>query len=73
MPVFCSTQPHRPYWAQSDLSLDCLYVHAPARNISIARNACLDAADAPLIAFIDDDETATGEHDDLWGIHAAAS
>jgi succinoglycan biosynthesis protein ExoM len=34
------------------------YVHAPARNISIARNACLDAAMAPLIAFIDDDELA---------------
>ncbi|MEL6679343.1 MAG: glycosyltransferase family 2 protein [Pseudomonadota bacterium] len=34
------------------------YVHAPARNISIARNACLDAADARWFAFIDDDETA---------------
>lgn len=38
--------------------LDLLYVHAPARNISIARNACLDAATADWIAFIDDDETA---------------
>jgi succinoglycan biosynthesis protein ExoM len=45
--------------AQSELGLDCLYVHAPAHNISTARNACLDAATAPLIAFIDDDETAT--------------
>ena len=35
------------------------YIHAPARNISVARNACLDAATAPLIAFIDDDEVAT--------------
>ncbi len=35
-------------------SLD--YVHAPARNISIARNACLDAAKAQFVAFIDDDE-----------------
>lgn len=34
------------------------YVHAPARNISVARNACLDTATAPLIAFIDDDEIA---------------
>jgi succinoglycan biosynthesis protein ExoM len=34
------------------------YVHAPARNISVARNACLDAATAPLVAFIDDDELA---------------
>lgn len=39
-------------------SLTLSYIHAPARNISIARNACLDAATAPLIAFIDDDEIA---------------
>lgn len=36
-----------------------LYVHCPAGNISIARNACLDNADADYLAFIDDDETAT--------------
>lgn len=41
------------------LSLDCVYVHAPARNISIARNACLDNVTAPLVAFIDDDEVAS--------------
>ena len=35
--------------------LDGRYIHAPARNISVARNACLDAAQAPLVAFIDDD------------------
>ncbi|RYE09999.1 MAG: glycosyltransferase family 2 protein [Hyphomicrobiales bacterium] len=35
------------------------YVHGPARNISVARNACLDAADAEFIAFVDDDETVT--------------
>lgn len=34
------------------------YVHAPERNISIARNACLDHADGDWLAFIDDDETA---------------
>lgn len=44
--------------AFADLGLDGLYLHAPARNISIARNACLDAADAELVAFIDDDEIA---------------
>jgi len=33
-----------------------IYVHAPARNISIARNACLDASRGGLIVFIDDDE-----------------
>ena len=38
--------------------LDGIYLHAPARNISIARNACLAAADADLVAFIDDDEVA---------------
>lgn len=41
------------------LGLDCHYVHAPSRNISVARNACLDAGTAPLLAFIDDDEEAT--------------
>ncbi|HEY8614655.1 glycosyltransferase family 2 protein [Phenylobacterium sp.] len=35
------------------------YVHAPSRNISLARNACLDAASGDFLAFIDDDETAT--------------
>jgi succinoglycan biosynthesis protein ExoM len=35
------------------------YVHSPARNISIARNACLDAARGDFAAFIDDDETAS--------------
>lgn len=43
------------------LGLNGLYVHAPARNISVARNACLNAATAPLVAFIDDDETARPE------------
>jgi succinoglycan biosynthesis protein ExoM len=41
------------------VGLELLYVHAPARNISIARNACLQAARAPLVAFIDDDEEAS--------------
>ncbi|MEQ8936639.1 MAG: glycosyltransferase family 2 protein [Amphiplicatus sp.] len=35
------------------------YLHAPARNISIARNACLDAADGDWVAFLDDDEVAS--------------
>lgn len=37
------------------------YVHAPARNISVARNAILDSAKragADRLAFIDDDEAA---------------
>ncbi len=40
------------------LGLDLTYLHAPARNISIARNACLAAATGEWFAFIDDDETA---------------
>lgn len=45
--------------AGAALPFPCLYIHAPARNISIARNACLDAAtDADWIASIDDDERA---------------
>jgi len=35
------------------------YIHAPAANICIARNACLDAADGDFVAFIDDDELVT--------------
>jgi succinoglycan biosynthesis protein ExoM len=41
------------------LGLRVTYRHAPARNISIARNACLDASMADFVAFIDDDETAS--------------
>lgn len=40
---------------------DILYVHCPKSNISIARNACLAAAEGEYLAFIDDDETATPE------------
>lgn len=41
-----------------DARVNGLYLHAPSRNISIARNACLDAVTAPFATFIDDDETA---------------
>lgn len=40
------------------LGLDFTYVHAPRRNISIARNACVKAVTTPWFAFIDDDEEA---------------
>lgn len=46
--------------AASSLPFPCHYVHAPARNISVARNACLDAATirgADWIVSLDDDET----------------
>ncbi|MCR5880877.1 glycosyltransferase family 2 protein [Phenylobacterium sp. J367] len=45
--------------AAADAGVDLVYVHAPSRNISLARNACLDAARAEFLAFLDDDETAT--------------
>lgn len=35
------------------------YIHCPASNISLARNACLEMADADFLAFVDDDETVT--------------
>lgn len=38
--------------------IEYLYVHAPEKNISTARNACLAHARSDWIAFIDDDETA---------------
>ena len=40
-----------------ELQLELHYVHAPADNISVARNACLEAARGQWIAFLDDDET----------------
>jgi succinoglycan biosynthesis protein ExoM len=42
--------------AGASLDLNLLYVHAPERNISIARNACLAHARTEWIAFVDDDE-----------------
>lgn len=47
--------------ASAQLPLNLEYAHAPADNISIARNACLDRAKAPWIAFIDDDEIPAPE------------
>ncbi len=44
--------------AAEEHRLDVRYLHAPGRNISIARNACLDYAEGDWIAFIDDDEMA---------------
>ncbi len=42
-----------------ETGMDMTYLYAPAFNIPVARNACLDAATAPLLAFIDDDELVT--------------
>lgn len=38
---------------------EILYVHCPASNISIARNACLDNSTGHYLAFVDDDETVS--------------
>jgi succinoglycan biosynthesis protein ExoM len=38
--------------------LNVHYLHAPEANISLARNACLDAATADYIGFTDDDQIA---------------
>jgi len=45
--------------SRADFGWPITYVHAPAANICIARNACLDAASADYVAFIDDDETVS--------------
>ncbi|MFU8864485.1 MAG: glycosyltransferase family 2 protein [Rhodobacterales bacterium] len=48
--------------AQIDHPMQLHYVHAPAFNISVARNALLETAqslNADFLAMIDDDETAT--------------
>ncbi|AJE47789.1 glycosyltransferase family 2 protein [Celeribacter indicus] len=42
----------------AETGLEIRYVHAPERNISIARNACLEAAGGDALIFIDDDELA---------------
>lgn len=47
----------RPRVEAARLPMAIAYVHCPAGNISIARNACLDHADADFLAFVDDDET----------------
>ncbi|MCA1490460.1 glycosyltransferase family 2 protein [Ensifer sp. NBAIM29] len=44
-----------------ELPFEVTYLHCPASNISLARNACLDNSTADFLAFIDDDETASQE------------
>jgi succinoglycan biosynthesis protein ExoM len=47
------------YALAARLPFDVIYVHCPASNISIARNACLESSCGDVIAFIDDDSTAS--------------
>ncbi|WP_392342392.1 glycosyltransferase [uncultured Shewanella sp.] len=42
-----------------ELKLTLKYIHAPKRNISIARNACLDHTTSPMFLTIDDDQVAS--------------
>lgn len=42
--------------AAADMTRPVTYQHVPGANISIARNAALDAASGDWIAFLDDDE-----------------
>jgi succinoglycan biosynthesis protein ExoM len=49
--------------------LDVEYVHAPAHNISLARNAVLDRLEGEWLAFIDDDQTAAPD----WIANLAAA
>ncbi|NGO50020.1 glycosyltransferase [Allomesorhizobium camelthorni] len=51
----------RVYALAAQIPFDVVYVHCPASNISIARNACLENSTGNFLAFIDDDETASRE------------
>jgi succinoglycan biosynthesis protein ExoM len=51
----------RVYALAARIPFDVVYVHCPASNISIARNACLENSTGDFLAFIDDDETASPE------------
>ena len=57
--------------ASKRLGVAIRYIHAPACNISVARNACLDAAQADALVLIDDDEIA--DPDWLRGLLEMAS
>ncbi len=46
---------------RAESPFDVFYIHCPKGNISIARNACLNASSGDYLAFIDDDETASPE------------
>lgn len=43
----------------ASLPFEVTYIHCPASNISLARNACLEAASGDFLAFVDDDSVVT--------------
>jgi succinoglycan biosynthesis protein ExoM len=51
----------RVYALAAEIPFPVVYVHCPASNISIARNACVENSTGDFLAFIDDDETASDE------------
>jgi succinoglycan biosynthesis protein ExoM len=60
------------YCMATGISVD--YRHAPSRNISIARNAALDVAATPWLAFMDDDEHASATWlANLWAARSGAN
>lgn len=44
------------YTMAASLPFELRYVHCPASNISLARNACLEAANGDFLIFMDDDQ-----------------
>lgn len=44
------------YGLAAGLPFEIRYVHCPASNISLARNACLQAANGDFLIFMDDDQ-----------------
>jgi succinoglycan biosynthesis protein ExoM len=44
------------YTLAASMPFDIRYIHCPASNISLARNACLDAASGDFLIFMDDDQ-----------------
>lgn len=44
------------YGIAASLPFEIRYIHCPEANISVARNACLEAANGDFLAFMDDDQ-----------------
>jgi len=62
--VVADNDPEGSAWPTVDRLRACspallVYVHVPRPGVATARNAALAATDAPLIAFLDDDEEAS--------------
>ncbi len=49
------------YAMAAGLPFEIRYVHCPASNISLARNACLEAASGDFLIFMDDDQEVVSD------------